>query len=65
MGPGGLGNEKPRDRHAPARRSGGHAEMTGLSESDLFAELVKAGCKRFVVSDRAQVPGEAAEADAT
>lgn len=47
-----------------ARRFGVHAEMTGLSKSELFAELVKAGCKRFVVSDRAQGPGEAAESDA-
>jgi hypothetical protein len=50
-----------------ARRFGVHAEMTGLSKSELFAELVKAGCKRFVVSDRERPPGESidlAETDA-
>lgn len=47
-----------------AKRFGVHAEMVGLSKSDLFAELVKAGCKRFVVSDRERGPGEAAETDA-
>jgi hypothetical protein len=35
-----------------AKRFGVHAEMTGVSKSELFAELVRAGCKRFVVSDR-------------
>jgi len=44
-----------------ARRFGVHAEMTGLSKSALFAELVRAGCKRFVVSDRERGPGEVAE----
>ena len=43
-----------------ARRFGVHAEMTGLSKSALFAELVRAGCKRFVVSDRERGPGEPA-----
>lgn len=48
-----------------ARRFGVHAEMMGLSKSELFAELVRAGCKRFVVSDRERGPGEpAAEGDA-
>jgi hypothetical protein len=35
-----------------ARRFGVHAEMTGVGKSELFAELVRIGCKRFVVSDR-------------
>jgi len=47
-----------------ARRFGVHAEMVGMSKSELFAELVKAGCKRFVVSDRERGPGEPTEADA-
>ncbi len=48
-----------------ARRFGVHAEMMGLSKSELFAELVRSGCKRFVVSDRERGPGEpAAEVDA-
>ena len=42
-----------------AKRFGVHAEMVGVSKSELFAELVKAGCKRFVVSDRERGPGEA------
>ncbi len=45
-----------------AKRFGVHAEMVGLNKSELFAELVKAGCKRFVVSDRERA--ETAEADA-
>lgn len=48
-----------------ARRFGVHAEMVGMSKSELFAELVRAGCKRFVVSDRERGPGEPpAEVDA-
>lgn len=47
-----------------ARRFGVHAEMIGLSKSELFAELVRTGCKRFVVSDRAQIVGEPPETDA-
>lgn len=35
-----------------ARRFGVHAEMSGLSKSELFADLVKTGCRRYVVSDR-------------
>lgn len=35
-----------------AKRFSVHAAMTGVDKSELFAELVKAGCKRFVVSDR-------------
>ena len=47
-----------------AKRFGVHAEMSGQSKSDLFAELVKAGCKRYVVSDRQGAPGEHVESDA-
>jgi len=47
-----------------AKRFGVHAEMTGLNKSELFAELVKAGCRRFLVSDRGRGPGESAEAGA-
>ena len=31
-----------------AKRFGVHAEMTGCSKSELFAELVRAGCRRYV-----------------
>ena len=34
-----------------ARRFGVHAEMAGISKSDLFAELVRGGCRRYVVHD--------------
>jgi len=48
-----------------AKRFGVHAEMSGLSKSELFAELVKAGCRRWVVSDRQVRDGDPpAEADA-
>ncbi len=47
-----------------ARRFGVHAEMVGMSKSDLFAELVRAGCKRFVVSDRDRAAGDGADIDA-
>ena len=43
-----------------AKRFGVHAEMVGLSKSELFAELVRAGCRRFVVSDRQAREGEEA-----
>ena len=43
-----------------AKRFGVHAEMMGLSKSDLFAELVRAGCRRFVVSDRQAREGDEA-----
>lgn len=48
-----------------ARRFGVHAEMTGQSKSELFAELVRAGCRRFVVSDREREGRGAAEAGET
>jgi hypothetical protein len=38
--------------------------MTELDRSELLAELVKAGCRRFVVSDRQAAAGEPAEPDA-
>ncbi len=44
-----------------ARRFGVHAEMVGKSKSELFADLVRAGCRRFVVSDRASEPGGAGD----
>jgi metal-responsive CopG/Arc/MetJ family transcriptional regulator len=35
-----------------ARRFGVHAEMLGIkSKSEMFAELVRTGCKRYVVHD--------------
>ncbi len=47
-----------------AKRFTVHAAMTGLDKSELFAELVKNGCKRFVVSDRERGPIEVSEPDA-
>jgi hypothetical protein len=38
--------------------------MTGLDRSDLFAEMVRSQCRRFVVNDRQATPGEMAEPDA-
>jgi hypothetical protein len=35
-----------------SRRFGVHAEMMGMSKSALFAEMVRATCNRFVISDR-------------
>ena len=46
-----------------AKRLGVHAEMLGMSKSDLFAELVKTGCKRFVVHDHGKESGEPVEVD--
>jgi hypothetical protein len=34
-----------------ARRFGVHAEMLGVSKSDLFADLVRTGCRRYIVHD--------------
>lgn len=48
-----------------AKRFSVHAAMTGVDRSTLFAEMVRVHCRRFVVSDRERVPGEAAETDAT
>ena len=47
-----------------AKRFSVHAAMMGLDKSELFGELVRAGCKRFVVSDRERGPGEATDTDA-
>jgi len=47
-----------------SRRFTVHAAMTGVDRSTLFAEMVRAHCRRFVVSDRERGPGEAAEPDA-
>ena len=47
-----------------ARRFGVHAEMTGQSKSDLFADLVRAGCRRYVVHDHGKEAGETAETEA-
>ena len=38
--------------------------MTGLDRSELFAEMVRTHCRRFVVSDRQAAAGEPAEPDA-
>lgn len=43
-----------------ARRFGVHAEMQGVSKSELFAQLVRDGCKRYVVSDRESRAGDLA-----
>lgn len=40
-----------------ARRFAVHATMTGVDRSELFAEMVRTTCRRFVVSDRER-PGE-------
>jgi hypothetical protein len=47
-----------------ARRFGVHAEMTGVGKSDLFAELVRMGCRRFIVHDHAKAPAEPAGPEA-
>jgi hypothetical protein len=47
-----------------ARRFAVHATMTVLDRSELFAEMVRTHCRRFVVSDRQAAAGEPAEPDA-
>ena len=47
-----------------ARRFAVHATMTGVDRSELLAEMVRAHCRRFVVSDRQAAAGEPAEPDA-
>ena len=48
-----------------AKRFAVHAAATGMSKTDLFAELVRQGCRRFVLSDRERGPDETpAEVDA-
>ncbi len=46
-----------------ARRFAVHAAMTGVDRSGLFAELVRAHCRRFVVSDRQAAAEGGAEPD--
>jgi metal-responsive CopG/Arc/MetJ family transcriptional regulator len=47
-----------------ARRFGVHAEMTGQSKSELFAELVKTGCRKYVVHEHGRDASGAGESDA-
>jgi len=48
-----------------AKRFGVHAEMLDLGKSELFAEMVKLHCKRFVVHDHGkEAGGEQGEAGA-
>lgn len=47
-----------------ARRFGVHAEMVGLGKGELMAEMIRAHCRRFVVSDRGSGEGQGAETDA-
>lgn len=47
-----------------AKRFGVHAQMVDLDKSELFAEMVKSYCKRFVVHDHAKDAGEQGEAGA-
>lgn len=48
-----------------AKRFGVHAEMMDLDKSELFAEMVRSHCKRFVVHDHGrEVGGEQGEAGA-
>ena len=46
-----------------AKRFATHAVQMDMDKSELLAELVRSGCKRFVVSDRER-PGASAEPDA-
>jgi hypothetical protein len=48
-----------------AKRFGVHAEMTDQDKSELFAEMVRAYCRRFVVHDHGkEAGGEQGEAGA-
>ena len=47
----------------PAKRFAVPAAMLGMDKSELLADLIKAGCKRFVVNDRES--GAGGETDAT
>jgi hypothetical protein len=40
-----------------AKRFGVHAEMMDLDKSELFAEMVRAHCRRFVVHDHGREAG--------
>jgi len=44
-----------------ARRFGVHCEMTGSTYSELFAQLVRDGCRKFVVHTRGDSPTDPAE----
>lgn len=44
-----------------ARRFGVHAEMLGLSKSELFAEMIRTQCRRFVVHDHGKDAAPPAE----
>jgi hypothetical protein len=45
-----------------AKRFAVHATYTDMDRSALFAEMIREYCKRFVVSDRAKVQEDGAEA---
>jgi hypothetical protein len=48
-----------------ARRFGVHAEMLGIGKGELFAEMIRAHCRRFVVHDHGgKDQGEPADAGA-
>jgi hypothetical protein len=48
-----------------AKRFGVHAEMMDLDKSELFAEMVRTHCRRFVVHDHGrEAGGEQGEAGA-
>ncbi len=44
-----------------AKRFAVHATYSDMDKSALFAEMIREHCKRFVVSDRAKVGGDAVE----
>ena len=44
-----------------AKRFATHAVYSDMDRSELFAEMIRQHCRRFVVSDRAKHEGEAAE----
>ncbi|MBV8230888.1 MAG: hypothetical protein JO329_12945 [Planctomycetaceae bacterium] len=46
-----------------ARRFAVHAVQTDMDKSELFAEMVRAHCSRYVVHDRGRGPGESAAPD--
>jgi hypothetical protein len=47
-----------------SKRFAVHAEMMDLDKSELFAELVRTHCRRFVVHDHGKDVGESSEAGA-
>ena len=47
-----------------AKRFAVHATYTDMDRSELFAELVREHCKRFVVSDRSKAQDENSESAA-